>query len=678
MDEAGTGGEPPHRGRGGLHALLFGSTANVTLQFARYVVVGGAAFAVDFGTLYTLTEFAGLHYLISAAAGFLLGLAVNYLLSRTWVFNRRSMDSAAAEFAVFALIGMVGLGMNEGIIWFVRGRVHLHYLIAKLVSTAVVLVWNFGARKVLLFSDRSARQIDRAWQVSAAVAAACLAFCLGVQGWLGAWSADFAAYPDEPSHFVGSVMVRDWLVSGRWLSPLAFARNYYQHYPFFAIGYWPPLFNIVAGFWMLIAGVGRTQALLVPAVCAAGTGWLSFGFVRRRAGMVAGCCAAALYLCLPAVRGWMCAVMVDHMTAFLCLAAAACALRYLRQPVFGNGLLCAAVCGCAILSKYSAAYTPVLPFAAVLFLRRFELLRKPGLLVQPLVVALIVGPWAFWSRKLAFYGLPSEREALTAGRAASFGLEALHLFPPVLTGAILLGLIVLLLRPKAWRDDLVVLGLLVAGHMAFLFVSPISSPEHRYLLLPAAVLLIAGFAGWEEMLKWISPGGRLAKPVWASAAVLTAAFAIWQLAQVPHFPSGRVGDVVAFIEKDPARAGQRIMVPPAAEGPVIAEFVAQSLHRPEHYLLRPGKEFAHADWFGRNYSAVVATPEEMMEYFGRNRVSLLIWNEGPGVALTAHGRMMSEMLRRYPACWNGLFSLGPAGDPALSWTVYEYRAPTAR
>ena len=56
--------------------------------------------------------------------------------------------------------------------------------------------------------------------LSACVAAVFLALCLLAQGLSGAWSADFLSYPDEPSHFVGAVMVRDWLVSGRWFAPL--------------------------------------------------------------------------------------------------------------------------------------------------------------------------------------------------------------------------------------------------------------------------------------------------------------------------------------------------------------------------------------------------------------------------------------------------------------------------
>jgi putative flippase GtrA len=134
-----------------LRELLFGSTGSVVQQFARYVVVGGVAFLVDFGLLYVLTEYAGIHYLISAAVSFVCGLVVNYYLSRVWVFDRRTMENAALEMLVFTAIGVVGLGLNEGIIWFVREKIHIHYMIAKAISAGIVLVWNFGARKALLF-----------------------------------------------------------------------------------------------------------------------------------------------------------------------------------------------------------------------------------------------------------------------------------------------------------------------------------------------------------------------------------------------------------------------------------------------------------------------------------------------------------------------------------------------
>ncbi len=137
--------------RRAVQALLFGATGSLLQQFSRYLVVGGLAFVVDFGLLYALTEFAGLHYLISAAIAFLFGLLANYCLSRLWVFNRRTLNSVAMEMVIFTGIGIVGLGLNEVIIWFAREKIHFHYLIAKAISAGIVLIWNFGARKSALF-----------------------------------------------------------------------------------------------------------------------------------------------------------------------------------------------------------------------------------------------------------------------------------------------------------------------------------------------------------------------------------------------------------------------------------------------------------------------------------------------------------------------------------------------
>ena len=144
----GLAGRPERRT---LQALMFGSTGDLLQQFSRYLVVGFLAFVVDFGLLYLLTEFAGIHYLISAAIAFLFGLLVNYCLSRLWVFNRRTLKNVTMEIVVFTGIGIVGLGLNEVIIWFAREKSHFHYLIAKAISAGIVLIWNFGARKLALF-----------------------------------------------------------------------------------------------------------------------------------------------------------------------------------------------------------------------------------------------------------------------------------------------------------------------------------------------------------------------------------------------------------------------------------------------------------------------------------------------------------------------------------------------
>lgn len=134
-----------------LNKLLFAASDNTFIQFARYTIVGSVALVVDFSILYILTRFAGVYYLTSAAISFMVGLAVNYALSRSWVFSRRTLSNVTLEFAVFAAIGVVGLGLNELGMWLLASKAGVHYLLAKSMTACFVYVWNFGARKYSLF-----------------------------------------------------------------------------------------------------------------------------------------------------------------------------------------------------------------------------------------------------------------------------------------------------------------------------------------------------------------------------------------------------------------------------------------------------------------------------------------------------------------------------------------------
>jgi len=96
-----------------IQHVAVGGTTNIVVQLLRYVVVGGLAFVVDFGLLWVLTEYAGLHYLVSATISFIAGLVVNYLLSVVWVFGSSKLQSKWAEFAIYAVIGVIGLGLNN-------------------------------------------------------------------------------------------------------------------------------------------------------------------------------------------------------------------------------------------------------------------------------------------------------------------------------------------------------------------------------------------------------------------------------------------------------------------------------------------------------------------------------------------------------------------------------------
>lgn len=130
-------------------------------EFARYLVVGGTAFLVDYGVLYLSKTFlfqslGDLGVYLATALGFLAGLVYNYVLSLVWVFRSakdQKKGRTLGAFLLFSIIGIIGLLLTEGGMFLGYQLLHINYLIVKLFVAAVVLLWNYGARKILIFKD---------------------------------------------------------------------------------------------------------------------------------------------------------------------------------------------------------------------------------------------------------------------------------------------------------------------------------------------------------------------------------------------------------------------------------------------------------------------------------------------------------------------------------------------
>lgn len=130
---------------------LFSKLQSLTMECFNYGIVAVIAFAVDFSTLYVLTKYLGIHYLISNVFGFLFGVIVNYILSVKWVFRNKRNSSGYKEFITFFAIGVGGIMLNELIMWSVTEYFAWHYTHSKLLATVIMFFYNFGVRKALLF-----------------------------------------------------------------------------------------------------------------------------------------------------------------------------------------------------------------------------------------------------------------------------------------------------------------------------------------------------------------------------------------------------------------------------------------------------------------------------------------------------------------------------------------------
>ena len=114
-------------------------------RFVRYAGVGAVGTAVHYGTLIGLVQGLGLNAIVASTAGFVIGAFVNYALNREFTFaSERAHRVALPRF--FAVAG-VGLVLNAFVMAAMLALLPLHYLIAQIVATCVVLVTGFLANR---------------------------------------------------------------------------------------------------------------------------------------------------------------------------------------------------------------------------------------------------------------------------------------------------------------------------------------------------------------------------------------------------------------------------------------------------------------------------------------------------------------------------------------------------
>lgn len=126
-------------------------------QIVRYLVTGGLAFVVDFGLFALCLYVFDWHYLLANLVGLIAGLIINYILSVVWVFvacKRVLEKNKGLEFSLFALVGIAGVGINQLLMFLMVRVFDWNEMASKMVAAVLVLMWNFGARKLMLFRER--------------------------------------------------------------------------------------------------------------------------------------------------------------------------------------------------------------------------------------------------------------------------------------------------------------------------------------------------------------------------------------------------------------------------------------------------------------------------------------------------------------------------------------------
>lgn len=118
-------------------------------EIFRFAFTGGVCFVVEFVALTLLVELLHAPVLVATPIAFLISVAVNYVMCVKWVFTG-AQDGGLGVKATFLITSGMGLGLNQLFMWLLNTVLGVHYMIAKVISTLLVMIWNYFTKRLVL------------------------------------------------------------------------------------------------------------------------------------------------------------------------------------------------------------------------------------------------------------------------------------------------------------------------------------------------------------------------------------------------------------------------------------------------------------------------------------------------------------------------------------------------
>ena len=122
---------------------------NLIKQILKFGIVEGIAFIIDYALLYVCTEYLNIYVLYSSIISFSISVIFNYIMSIKWVFDVNHKQTYK-DFTIFIIFSIIGLGINQLIMYLGIERLHIYYMLVKIASTGIVMVYNFITRKIFI------------------------------------------------------------------------------------------------------------------------------------------------------------------------------------------------------------------------------------------------------------------------------------------------------------------------------------------------------------------------------------------------------------------------------------------------------------------------------------------------------------------------------------------------
>lgn len=120
-------------------------------KLLKFGSVGISGMLVDFSITWICKDKLRINKYIANTIGFLLAATSNYILNRIWTFQSNNRQ-ITKEYVSFLSISLIGLGINNLVIYVLIEKLDLNFYISKIIATGVVVIWNFLANYYFTFN----------------------------------------------------------------------------------------------------------------------------------------------------------------------------------------------------------------------------------------------------------------------------------------------------------------------------------------------------------------------------------------------------------------------------------------------------------------------------------------------------------------------------------------------
>ncbi len=440
----------------------------------------------------------------------------------------------------------------------------------------------------------------------------------------GVYDSELSHYPDESAHIVTSLMVRDYIAAGHLAPPLAFAEEYYVHYPKIGLGMWPPVYYCLTASWLLMNGVSSYSFLFWMATQGAVlcflAYWLAARFFSTRVAFSIGLLLAANPLMIYSTS----LIMVDLMISIFILLAGFFLWRYFENERRSDAIFFALATATAMLTKANGNALVLAPFLMLPLTRKFHLLKRIDLYLAGILVVLLGLPWQIYSFRLL------QNTAPVANVSASHSLLTAGLYTNDLIRNLGWSLLIPALIAIAWEVRVLFMPLEQRGPHAILRATLLAvavsvfvfhcavptPPDQRYILSLFPIFLVFAGLGIERIIRAPLDSWRGAS-VCAAVVVLFSQFAF----AIPVRAHLGFNTIARSVPRDT----QVVLVcsDSMGEGGLISSIALQE-NRLGHIVLRGSKSLSTNAWFLTTYKPLFSSTAALQEFLFQNVDSIIV------------------------------------------------------